>query len=420
MLDENYYPLPQKEGGWRVGDPESLGVDVDKLNDAVNFHNNAVFTESYGGALVIIYKGHIISESYVTGSEGGPQHWTPSTCNDMKSSAKSVFGTAVGVFLKEYEDSVTLDTDLVGKSREDSLIPQIWDQPLTDQRKKEIKVKHVLSMTSGHEGNEPWLAPSPRHNYPGYSGSHQMYEYCFGWWYYEGIPSHHTLLFNPGHGFKYSSFGLEQFALAMRNITGEMVGPYVYKRVLEQIGMPTGIRDNQFREVPYRTHRKFNFSDEPGWGSGGSEGCNAYGADRSPSQYGYNTIVSSTFPCTARDYARLGYLWLRKGRWGDQQLVPEDWIKLATSRFVRENGESPSDYGYTFWILDELENVPKDAFMTCGNNMNDCYVIPSLDLVVVRQGNNNGTVEERSQFRKAVIQNIVAAIPTRAHPELNA
>ena len=60
MLDETYYPLPQKEGGWRVGDPESLGVDVDKLNDAVNFHNNAVFTESYGGALVIIYKGHII------------------------------------------------------------------------------------------------------------------------------------------------------------------------------------------------------------------------------------------------------------------------------------------------------------------------------------------------------------------------
>ena len=108
---------------------------------------------------------------------------------------------------------------------------------------------------------------------------------------------------------------------------------------------------------------------------------------------------------------------MRKGRWGDQQLVPEDWIKLATSRFVRENGESPSDYGYTFWILDELENVPKDAFMTRGNNMNDCYVIPSLDLVVVRQGNNNGTVEERRQFRKAVIQNIVAAIPTRTHPE---
>ncbi|MDP6457752.1 MAG: serine hydrolase [Candidatus Bathyarchaeota archaeon] len=411
MFDENYYPPPQTEGGWRVGDPEALGVDVEKLKVAVTFHNNAKFTQTHGGALVIIYKGHLISESYVGGTEGGPRPWTPSMCNDMKSSAKSVFGTAVGVFLDEYKNLVTLDSDLVGKSREDSLIPQIWDQPLTDERKKEIKVKHVLSMTSGHEGPEPWLAPNPRHHYPGYTGSHQMYEYCFGWWHYEGIPSHHTLLFNPGQEFNYSSFGLEQFALAMRNITGEMVGPWAYERFLKQIGMPPGIRDNQFREVTYRSDRKLNFSHEPGWGAGGSEGCNAYGADRSHSQYGYNTIVSSTFPCTSRDYARLGYLWLRKGRWKDQQLVPEDWIKLATSRYVRDDGETPSDYGYTFWILDEVEGVPNDAFGTRGNNMNDCFVVPSLDLVVVRQGNNNGTIDERQIFRTSLIQNIVTAFP---------
>jgi CubicO group peptidase (beta-lactamase class C family) len=175
--------------------------------------------------------------------------------------------------------------------------------------------------------------------------------------------------------------------------------------------MPPGIRDNQFREVTYRSDRKLNFSYEPGWGAGGSEGCNAYGADRSHSQYGYNTIVSSTFPCTSRDYARLGYLWLRKGRWKDQQLVPEDWIKLATSRYVRDDGETPSDYGYTFWILDEVEGVPNDAFGTRGNNMNDCFVVPSLDLVVVRQGNNNGTIDERQIFRTSLIQNIVTAFP---------
>ena len=382
------------------------------MHDAIKYHDGEeTFTKKYGGALVIVYKGYIIGESYVTGTEGGPQPWTPRTCNDMKSSAKSVFGTGVGVFLEEYKKRVNLDTLLVGTCREDSLIPQIWDQPLTDDKKKKIKVKNVLSMTSGHEGNEPWLAPSPRHFYADYSGSYQMYEYCFGWWNFEGIPSHHTLLFEPGCGFNYSSFGLEQLALAMRNITGEEVGPYVYDRVLKQIGMPIGIRDNQFKEVPYRSEKKFNFSDEPGWGRGGSLGCNAYGADRSHSMYGYNTIVSSTFPCTARDYARLGYLWLNKGRWRSQQLVPEEWIKHATKRFVRDNGESPSNYGYAFWILDEWENVPKDAFMTQGNNLNDCYIVPSLDLVVVRQGNENNVNEGRSRFREAVIEKIVEAIP---------
>jgi CubicO group peptidase (beta-lactamase class C family) len=412
MTNEKYFPPPEQKGGWRVGDPEVLGVNVTQLNNAVDFHNNdEIFTKSYGGALIIIYKGQIIHESYVTGTKGGPQPWKASTCNDMKSSAKSVFGTAVGVFFQEYKDQVNLDSLLVGTCREDSLIPQIWDQPLTDERKKKIKVKHVLSMTSGHETSEPWLAPSPRRFYSGYSGSYQMYEYCFGWWHFDGIPAHHTLLFEPGRGFNYSSFGLEQMALAMRNITGEEVGPYVYDRVLSEIGMPIGIRDNQFKEIPYRSNKKFNFSNEPGWGRGGSTGCNAYGADRSYSPYNYNTIVSSTFPCTTRDYARLGYLWLNKGRWRDKQLVPEEWIKLATSRFVRDNGKCPNNYGYTFWILDEWEKVSKDAFMTRGNNLNDSYVIPSLELIVVRQGNENGATDERYLFRKNLIQKIVAAIP---------
>jgi CubicO group peptidase (beta-lactamase class C family) len=413
MTHKDYFPPPEKDGGWRIGDPYTMGIDVDLLQEAFNYHDNEeTFTKKFGGALVIVYNGHIIGESYSTGKIGGPQPWTKYTCNDMKSSAKSVFGTAAGVFLEEYVDQVNLDTLLVGKTRKESLIPQIWDQPITDERKNLIKVKHVLSMTSGHERNEPWLVPSQRHFYSGYSGSYQMYEYCFGWWYFDGVPAHRILRFEPGYGFNYSSFGLELMALAMRNITGEMVGPYVYDRVLSQIGMPVGVRDNRFKNIPYRTSKEFNFSDEPGWGMGGGEGCNAYGADRSMSPYGYNTIVSSAFPCTARDYGRLGYLWLNKGRWGIRQLVSEKWIRQATNRFIQSNGES-MNYGYTFWILDEWENVPNDTFMTQGHNLNDSYIVPSLDLVVVRQGNENGTGEDRLRFRKSVIQKIVAAIPRK-------
>jgi CubicO group peptidase (beta-lactamase class C family) len=175
--------------------------------------------------------------------------------------------------------------------------------------------------------------------------------------------------------------------------------------------MPIGLRDNQYKDMVYNDPRELNFSSEPGWGRGGSEGCNAYGADRSVSPYGYNSIVGSTFRCTARDFARLGYLWLNKGRWGEQQLVPEEWMKQATSRFVQANGESPVGYGYTFWIQDEWENVPRDTFMSRGHNLNHCYVVPSLDLVVARQGNENDTGEERSRFVKAVLEKIVAAIP---------
>jgi CubicO group peptidase (beta-lactamase class C family) len=34
---------------------------------------------------------------------------------------------------------------------------------------------------------------------------------------------------------------------------------------------------------------------------------------------------------TARDMARFGYLYLRKGRWGERQLMPGDWIARSTN-----------------------------------------------------------------------------------------
>jgi CubicO group peptidase (beta-lactamase class C family) len=410
MSGEDYFPPSEKDGGWRTKDPEDLGVDAKKLEEAFKHHDCSIFTNTHGGALLVLYKGHIIRESYYTGSEGGPQPFTQSSCIDMKSSTKSVFGTGVGVFLNEYKDKVNLDSLLVGHSLEEALIPQIWDQPITDERKKEIKVKHVISMTSGHETSEPWLAPSPRHHFPGYKGSHQMYEYCFGWWHFEDVPTHHTLAFKPGHGFKYSNFGLEQMALAMRNISGEEVGPYIYDRVLGEIGLPRGIRDNQYKDMVLNDPVNFNFSDRPGWGRGGSTECNAYGADRSSSPIGYNTVVGSTFMCTARDYARLGYLWLNKGRWRDKQLVPEAWMKQATSRFFRDDGKA-ANYGFTFWIMDDVDYLPEDTYMTRGFNMNHSWIIPSLNLVVVRQGNCSQPRREGAQFVRGFIERIVESIP---------
>jgi CubicO group peptidase (beta-lactamase class C family) len=235
----------------------------------------------------------------------------------MKSSTKSVFGTGVGVFLDDYKDQVNLDSYLVGESRESSLIPQIWDQPITDEAKKHIKVKHVLSMTSGHAGPESWLGTGTRRHHTGYLGAFQIHEYCFGWWNFEGVASHETLLFEPGSDFMYSNFGMEQMALAIRNIAGTDLGPYTYDKVLGPIGMTIDLRNNRYRDMPYSDKMELNFSGDPGWGVGGDEGCDAYGADGSSSPYGINSIAGSTFRCTARDFARLAYLWLNGGRWMD-------------------------------------------------------------------------------------------------------
>jgi CubicO group peptidase (beta-lactamase class C family) len=410
LSPEDYYPPPESEGGWRTSEPGKLSIDAAQLKRAVAFHNNHAATHSYGGALVVIHRGHIIAESYVTGKQGGPKPWGRHTCNDVKSSTKSIFGTTVGIFLDEYKNKVNLDTPLVGTSKRDSLIPQIWEQPITDERKRKIRVKHVLSMTSGHDSREPWLAPSRRRHTPHHAGPYQMYEYCFGWWRFDGIPSQHRLLFEPGWGFNYSNFGLEQMALAMRNATVKEVGRYAWERYLKAIGMPEEMADGFYREMPYADDRELNYSNSPGWGVGGGAGCNAYGADRSDSTIGYNTVASSTFRCSARDLARLGYLWLRRGRWGKRQLVPEAWIKQATMRFRRDDCTTPVNYGYTFWLQDEVDGVPTDTFGSRGHNINDCYVIPSLDLVIARLGNDNPPREQRNAFVRDLLAGVVRAV----------
>jgi len=411
--DENYFPAAEADTGWRRAAPRELGLDAALLADAISFHDeHEAATAQNGGALIVVYQGHVVAETYVTGRVAGPQPWTPETCNDIKSATKSVFGTAAGLWLDEYRERVDLDTPLVGSDRSSSLIPQIWDQPLTDGRKSAISVRHALSMTSGHDTREPWLAPSERHHFTGYDGVLQMHEYCFGWWHFDGVPDQHTLLFEPGTDFNYSNYGLELVALAMRNISAEEIGPYLHSRVLSKMGLATDLGANNYLHMPYNDDNEWNFSNEAGWGRGGSAGCNAYGADGNPSPYGYNNVVGSTFRCSARDFARLGYLWLRSGRWGEQQLVPAEWLDLATSRHRRDDGTQPENYGYTFWIQDEWEGVPADTFMARGHNLNDCYVVPSLDLVVARQGNANPDRTTAERFSHELIRRIVSAVPT--------
>ena len=100
---------------------------------------------------------------------------------------------------------------------------------------------------------------------------------------------------------------------------------------------------------------------------------------------GPHTNAHSGLRLSARDFARLGYLLLRGGVWKGKQIVPKWWIALATSI---SNGVNPS-YGYTFWVNTDGKlwpQVPKDAFAFMGYATNRCYVVPSLDLVVVRLG----------------------------------
>ncbi len=111
---------------------------------------------------------------------------------------------------------------------------------------------------------------------------------------------------------------------------------------------------------------------------------------------GPHTNAHSGLHLSARDFARLGYLLLRGGVWQGKQIIPKWWIDLAT----RSSQSANLNYGFTFWVNTagtRWPHAPKDAYAMMGFATNRCFVVPSLDLVVVRTGfgpQPNGPVDE--------------------------
>jgi hypothetical protein len=90
---------------------------------------------------------------------------------------------------------------------------------------------------------------------------------------------------------------------------------------------------------------------------------------------------------TTEAVAAFGELLLRGGRWGDRQLVPREWVRLATRRHIEtqqiegwsDNPDALCGYGYQFWMS-------RHGYRADGAFGQLCLVVPSHDLVVVVTG----------------------------------
>lgn len=97
-----------------------------------------------------------------------------------------------------------------------------------------------------------------------------------------------------------------------------------------------------------------------------------------------NYIGSSYAWATTRDWAKFGLLYLNNGKWGNERLFDEDWVKYITKPTQHSNGT----YGGHFWLNanGKYPDVPKDMYSANGFQGQRVFIIPSKDLVIVRTG----------------------------------
>ncbi len=89
----------------------------------------------------------------------------------------------------------------------------------------------------------------------------------------------------------------------------------------------------------------------------------------------------TTLRATPLDYARIGLLLYNGGQWGDQLVIPKNWIQAATAKHIAyPEGLRASFYGYLFWC----DNL--GGFSAVGDHGQRIIVIPERDLIVVMTG----------------------------------
>lgn len=118
------------------------------------------------------------------------------------------------------------------------------------------------------------------------------------------------------------------------------------------------------------------------------------------------TFVGSSYVyASMRDYVRFGLLYLNKGNWMGNQLLPEGWTDLAMQPATGSEGQ----YGSFFWLnkSGDYPDAPDDLFMCRGHDGQFIYIIPSLKLVIVRTGFSKKGQFDYNAFVSSILKSIV-------------
>lgn len=385
-----YVPPP---GSWEHRDPAQVGMRADRLAEAVRFaqanessaprdlelaHYMSFGREPFGDAVGPFKErgpqtGLIIRNGYIVAEWGDPAR-VDMTFSVTKSFVSTVVGLAYDRgLIRDVHDTVAaymapvLSADHSvhaaegGRNRFGSTTTfDLFDSP----HNRRITWDHLLRQTSDWEGTlweKPEWADRPARE-------------TATWLTRERV--------SPGSVYEYNDTRVNVLALAALNVWREPLPDVLRKHVMDPIGASATWRwfgyENSW--VVLDGQRVQSVSGGGHWGGG--------------------MFIS------AYDQARFGLLTLRDGRWGEQQVLSQEWLRMA-----RTPTPVQPTYGFMNFFLNtgrELyASAPEQAFAHLGNGTNLVYCDPVNDLVVVARWIDNQQID-------AFLSRVLAAIDTQA------
>jgi len=290
-------------------------------------------------AMLVVAGGELVYERYARGYTETMRHYGWSA---TKSISMAIFGIAEAEGKVRREDSVTKwNPEAAGSA---------WDR---------VTLGNLISMSSGilwREGYE--ASPFDSHVVTALYRTRESAD--FGLY----RLSQRKVVAPPGERFNYASGDTNLYLRALRKALGDAYADYPWKKLFDPIGMKSAV------------------------------------IERDPS----GTFIGSSYgEATPRDFARFGYLFLRGGKWKGKQIVPAEWVRMASTpspamAFSRKDHRpKDSPYGYGWWlnaaqpkagIAKAFPDFPDDMYFASGHDGQEIVVIPSWDLLFVRFGND--------------------------------
>lgn len=330
---------------WQVATPESQGISgvaLDTLKDRLAAANTK--------ALLVVRNDRIVYEWYAADHSATARHYTASM-------AKAIVG-GISVALALSDRHIALDDIVAG------YVPQ-WK---SDSRKSRVTIRQLGSHTSGLEDAEADRLPHDK--LTGWKGD---------FWKRLDPPNdpftisrdRTPVMFEPGAKFQYSNPGIAMLtyalAVAFRSAGQSDVRPLLRNRIMRPMGIP----DEEWSMGYGATYTVEGLPLVPAWGGGNY---------------------------TARAVARLGRLMLREGNWDGTQLLTTEAVRLITT-----DGGTPGHGAIGWWSNSDgkYPRLPKDAFWGSGAGHQVVVVIPSLNLVAVRNGGSLGDAMEHHDMLNA-------------------
>ena len=318
---------------WPLGDllpggPLPAGIDAGKVRQAVE----AAFepAEALTAALVITHKGRIIGERYGPGI-------TLHTPLESWSMGKSVTATLMGVLIQQG----------VYELFQPAPVPE-WQAPGDPRR--QIRIADLLRMSSGLRFRgvaDPDFDPAL------------------------GYPDHLYVYTGAANAFEWAATRPPQWP-------PNTIGRYrnsdpVLTNYLIRLGVEG--RGDEYLSFPQR-----DLFDRLG--------IRGMVLETDPSG---NYLLQGYELAPARDWSRLGNLYLQDGVWNGERILPPGFVDFVSSVAPAWAADGRPIYGGFFWINgDGRFPVPRDAYYMSGAGGQQTLIVPSHDLVVVRQGHYRG------------------------------